>query len=110
MGALEFLCDWRFHQSYILPPNPEIGRHKSYRISYADYGDHKSNAVVMFCGALMGTRFSYAILDQLAYAHSVRIIHPDRPGIGGSDPIELEKRIQLWLGQLDEPQGEVVVF
>ncbi|KAF2795539.1 hypothetical protein K505DRAFT_373824 [Melanomma pulvis-pyrius CBS 109.77] len=97
MGALEFLCDRRFHQSYLLPPNPETGRSKPHRFSYADFGDSSSNAIVLFCGALVGTRLCYSLLDQLAKAYSVRIIHPDRPGIGGSDPIELEKRIQIWL-------------
>ena len=99
MGALEFLCDVRFHKSYTLPPNPETGRDNPYHVSYADYGDPNSNAVVLFCGALMGTRFCYSPLDQLAKAYSVRIIHPDRPGIGGSDAVELEKRIQIWLGE-----------
>ncbi|KAF1842098.1 uncharacterized protein K460DRAFT_409525 [Cucurbitaria berberidis CBS 394.84] len=97
MGALEFLCDIRFHKKFVLPPNPETGRNKPYRVSYSDYGDSTSNAVVLFCGALMGTRLSYATLDQLARAYNVRIIHPDRPGIGGSDAVDLEKRIQTWL-------------
>ena len=98
MGVLEFLCDRRFHKSFVLPPNPEAGRDEPYRVSYADFGDASSDAVVLFCGALMGTRLSYSPLDQLANAYHVRIIHPDRPGIGGSDAVELEKRIQTWLG------------
>ncbi|KAH9877319.1 hypothetical protein IAQ61_002683 [Plenodomus lingam] len=72
---------------------------KSYRTSYADFGDVESNAVILFCGALMGTRFCYSPLDQLAKAYNVRILHPDRPGIGGSDSVELDKRIQIWLGR-----------
>jgi hypothetical protein len=99
MGALEFLSDRRFHQSYVLPPNPETGRHQAQRFSYADFGDSKSNAVVFFCGALMGTRLCCSHLDRLAFANNVRIIHVDRPGIGGSDPVDLEKRIEIWLGQ-----------
>ena len=99
MGVLEFLSDRRFHRSYVLPPNPATGRDEPHRFSYADFGDANSNAVVFFCGALMGTRFCYSPLDQLANAYNVRIIHVDRPGIGGSDPIELEKRVQIWLGQ-----------
>jgi hypothetical protein len=27
-----------------------------------------------------------------------RQVHPDRPGVGGSDAVELEKRVQIWLG------------
>ncbi|KAF1947716.1 hypothetical protein EJ02DRAFT_390863 [Clathrospora elynae] len=97
MGVLEFLCDRRFHQNFVLPPNPVTDRHKPYRVSYADFGDPNSSAVVLFCGALFGTRFSYSPLDQLAKTHHVRIIHPDRPGIGGSDAVELGKRVQVWL-------------
>lgn len=98
MSVLDFLCDIRFHQSFVLPPNSDTGRPAPLRISYADYGDSRSNAVVLFCGALMGSRFCYSPLDQLAKAYNVRIIHPDRPGIGGSQPVDLDKRIQTWLG------------
>ncbi|KAF1828788.1 hypothetical protein BDW02DRAFT_643257 [Decorospora gaudefroyi] len=97
MGALEFICDRRFHRSFVLPANPQTERRKPYRVSYADFGDVNSNAVVLFCGALFGSRLYCAPLDQLAKAHKVRIIHPDRPGVGGSDTVELEKRIQIWL-------------
>jgi hypothetical protein len=99
IGVLEFLSNRRFHQSFILPPSPEIGRGKPHRFSYSDFGDSSSNAVVLFCGALMGARLCYSPLDKLAKAYNVRIIHVDRPGIGGTDPIELEKRVQIWLGQ-----------
>lgn len=100
MDPLEFLCDRRFHRSYVLPPNPETGRDKPYRFTYSDFGKNDSEAAVLFCGALFGSRLCYAPLDQLAHANDVRIIHVDRPGIGGSDPVKLEKRIQIWLGGL----------
>lgn len=99
MSVLDFLCDIRFHKSYILPPNHATGRHAPYRVSYADYGDPDSDAVILFCGALMGTRFCYSPLDQMAKACNVRVIHPDRPGIGGTQAVDLEKRIQTWLGR-----------
>jgi hypothetical protein len=54
--------------------------------------------VVLLCGGLMGARLCYSHLDQLAKTHRVRIIHPDRPGIGGSDAVDLGKRVQTWLG------------
>jgi hypothetical protein len=99
MGALEFLCDIRFHHSFLLPPNPQTGRRKPFRVSYSDYGDSNSDAVVFFCGALMGTRLSYAPLDQLAKLYHVRMIHADRPGIGSTDPVEQHERIATWLGK-----------
>ncbi|KAF3048761.1 hypothetical protein E8E11_007087 [Didymella keratinophila] len=97
MSVLNFLCDVRFHKSYVLPSNPHTGRHNPFRVSYADYGDAESNAVVLFCGALMGSRFCYSPLHQLAKAYNVRIIHLDRPGIGGTQAVDLDKRIQTWL-------------
>ena len=99
MGALEFICDRRFHKSLVLPPNTDADRSKPYRVSYSDFGDVNSNVVVLFCGALFGSRLSYSPLDQLAKAHHVRIIHPDRPGVGGSELVKPEKRIRTWLGQ-----------
>jgi len=41
---------------------------------------------------------SYSPLDQLAKKYRVRIIHPDRPGVGGTDAVPLTERISLWLG------------
>lgn len=98
-AVLDFLSHRRFHKSFLLPPNPETGRDKPHHFSYSDFGDSNSNAVVFFCGGLMGARLSYASLDQLAKVHNVRIIHVDRPGIGGTDSIELKMRVQIWLGQ-----------
>ncbi|KAF1968838.1 hypothetical protein BU23DRAFT_367960, partial [Bimuria novae-zelandiae CBS 107.79] len=93
----EFLCDRRFHQIYILPPNPGNGRPQCCRISYADFGDRDSDAVVLLCGGLTGGRLAYSPLDQLAKKHKIRILHPDRFGIGASNSVPLGQRIQTWL-------------
>ena len=37
--------------------------------------------------------------DLQAKKHRVRIIHPDRPGIGATDPVPVGDRIAMWLGQ-----------
>ena len=97
MGVLEFICDSRFHRSFVIPADPEAGLQQPYRTTYADFGDVSSGTVVLFCGALVGSRLCYSPIDQLAKAHHVRIIHPDRPGVGGSDNVEPAKRIQTWL-------------
>jgi len=47
----------------------------------------------------MGTRSCYSPLDQLAGVYNARVIHPDRPGIGDSDPAALHERIPMRLGQ-----------
>lgn len=48
----------------------------------------------------MGGRFCYSPLDQLAKKHSVRIIHFDRPGVGGSDAVSLEDRIPTYINTI----------
>jgi hypothetical protein len=85
----------------VVPANPESNTSKPYHVSYSDFGDADSKAIVLFCGALFGQRLCYAPLDQLAKAHHVRIIHPDRPGVGGSEAVEPEKRVQTWLGKVN---------
>ncbi|CAO2653057.1 Nn.00g024680.m01.CDS01 [Neocucurbitaria sp. VM-36] len=86
--VFQFLCDHRFHNQLTLPPDPAKGT-KSSRVSYAYNGDSTSNTVVLFCGDLMGGRLSYSPLDQLAKTCRIRIIHPDRPEAGGTDPVAL---------------------
>lgn len=91
-AVLEFLCDRRFHQQFTYTRG-----NTRRRVSFADYGDSASTSVVLFFGGLMGARFSYSPLDQLAKEHNVRIIHPDRPGVGGSDPVAIEDRINAYI-------------
>jgi pimeloyl-ACP methyl ester carboxylesterase/DNA-binding CsgD family transcriptional regulator len=53
-------------------------------MSYAEYGDPKGEPVV-FCHAVAGSRLQYPRGDTLAATLGLRIIVPDRPGIGYSD-------------------------
>ncbi|MUV86334.1 alpha/beta fold hydrolase [Natronomonas sp. CBA1123] len=50
-------------------------------LAYDEYGDADAPPVV-FCHGTPGSRRSAAVFDDC----SVRVIAPDRPGIGGSDP------------------------
>jgi pimeloyl-ACP methyl ester carboxylesterase len=43
---------------------------------------------------------SYSTLDTLAIKHDIRIIHPDRPGIGGSNSVPIEERIPVYLAMI----------
>jgi pimeloyl-ACP methyl ester carboxylesterase len=43
---------------------------------------------------------SYSTLDTLATKHDIRIIHPDRPGIGGSNSVPIEERIPVYLAMI----------
>ena len=54
-------------------------------ISFSEVGDPKGFAI--FCCVGMGlTRYVMAFYDQLALTLRLRLITPDRPGIGGSQP------------------------
>ena len=94
-AVLEFLCDRRFHRQFRYSHEG-----KSHRATYADYGDPNSTSVVLFFGGLMGARYSYSPLDQLAKQHNIRIIHPDKPGLGGSDPVPIEDRIPTYVAMI----------
>jgi pimeloyl-ACP methyl ester carboxylesterase len=43
---------------------------------------------------------SYSTLDTLAIKHNIRIVHPDRPGIGGSNSVPIEERIPVTLAMI----------
>lgn len=54
-------------------------------ISFSEVGDPKGS--VVFCCVGMGlTRFLTAFYDELASTLKLRLITPDRPGVGGSEP------------------------
>ncbi|KAK4694409.1 hypothetical protein P7C71_g3173, partial [Lecanoromycetidae sp. Uapishka_2] len=55
------------------------------KISFSEVGDPNGSAV--FCCVGMGlTRFLTAFYDELALTLKLRLITPDRPGVGGSEP------------------------
>lgn len=54
-------------------------------ISFSEVGDPKGS--VVFCCVGMGlTRFLTSFYDELALTLKLRLITPDRPGVGGSEP------------------------
>lgn len=61
--------------------HPQTGR----IISFSEVGDSEGSAV--FCCVGMGlTRFITAFYDELALTLKLRLITPDRPGVGDSEP------------------------
>jgi pimeloyl-ACP methyl ester carboxylesterase len=54
-------------------------------ISYAEYGDPKGKPIVFFHG-WPSSRYQAAYLDPVASERGLRILAPDRPGIGESTP------------------------
>ncbi|MGB1129096.1 MAG: alpha/beta fold hydrolase [Haloferula sp.] len=55
-------------------------------ISYAEYGDPEGSPVLFFHG-WPSSRYQAAYLDPLASERGLRILAPDRPGIGESTPL-----------------------
>lgn len=56
------------------------------RLGFAEYGDRSGQAVLGLHGT-PGSRLMFALADQPARRQSVRLIAPDRPGFGLSDPM-----------------------
>jgi pimeloyl-ACP methyl ester carboxylesterase len=53
-------------------------------LTYAEYGESAGRPVVFFHGC-PGSRVEGVLLDSAARANGLRLIVPDRPGMGGSD-------------------------
>lgn len=73
-----YLCSPRLSQKI---KHPQTGR----LISFSEVGDSEGSAV--FCCVGMGlTRYIMAFYDELALTLKLRLITPDRPGVGDSEP------------------------
>lgn len=57
------------------------------RVTYATYGDSDGRPVVALHG-MPGSRAFGLFLDEPAAARGVRVLVPDRPGVGGTPPVE----------------------
>ncbi|KAK9238661.1 hypothetical protein V1525DRAFT_400658 [Lipomyces kononenkoae] len=90
-----YLDDDRFHRSFTLPPN--TNRSTDFKVTYADFGHHNDEHVILFCGPLLGSRYLLTTQDKLAQQYGVRIISPDRPGFGGTTDVGPSDRIRVWL-------------
>lgn len=56
------------------------------RLAYAEYGDPRGRALLYFHG-WPSSRLQGRALDEVAAERGLRVISPDRPGIGMSDPL-----------------------
>ncbi|MFB6106103.1 MAG: alpha/beta fold hydrolase [Halobacteriaceae archaeon] len=64
---------------------PSVTRSGGRRLTYATYGDPDGDPLLFHHGT-PGSRLCGALLDDAARAAGVRVVAPDRPGFGGSDP------------------------
>ena len=98
--ALEYAANIKFHQSFTLPANPTIGRPRPIRVTYSDvdYRRDDTGPVILLIGGMFGGRWiTLGSPDALAKHHKLRLIVPDKPGLGGSEAVPLEYRIENWL-------------
>ncbi len=106
-SAEAFLNDPRFNRTLTLPADPSTNRPHPFTIKYTDYGYHNptdpsQERVLLFFSPLMGSRLLHICKDALARDHRIRIINPDRPGIGGTDAAPASDRLALWRAALPE--------
>jgi pimeloyl-ACP methyl ester carboxylesterase len=55
------------------------------RLAYSEYGDPKGMPVI-YCHGFPGSRLEALLIDQQACEYNLRVIAPDRNGLGLSDP------------------------
>ncbi|KAK3376170.1 hypothetical protein B0T24DRAFT_699359 [Lasiosphaeria ovina] len=94
--ATRILADARFHQTLTIPPSHCRDRSTPLSVAFADIGDPNGAALVSV-GGLFGSRYTLALADGLARARGVRLLVPDKPGIGGTDGVGVEGKMGVWL-------------
>src|SRR5690349_9926528 len=72
----------------VTSPQPRtIALEDGRKVSYAEFGDPNGHPVLYCHGAPSSRLEPLFITDQKIKSHGLRIIAPDRPGIGGSEPV-----------------------
>ncbi|GAB1735066.1 hypothetical protein NU219Hw_g134t1 [Hortaea werneckii] len=94
--AIAVVCRANFHRVLWLPETPAHGK---LRVTYSTTSnfDNADLAAILFCGPMFGNRWNALMIDRMASAHDVRVICADRPGMGGSTPVRLDLRVNVWL-------------
>lgn len=73
------------------------------RVTYSDIGDPGGEPLLV-CGGLYGSRYTLAQADHLAKQGRVRLITPDKPGVGGTGPVDINSKVNTWFGKFSHPQ------
>ncbi|CZT18468.1 uncharacterized protein RCC_04313 [Ramularia collo-cygni] len=96
--AIRRLAQLHLHQSLRLHV-PQTIAQESLRVTFATTSnfDQHDLPVILFLGPMFGTRYNASTFDRLARATKVRCICVDRPGFGGSTPVPVNHRVQVWL-------------
>lgn len=64
-------------------------------VAYAEYGD-PDGPVVFFCHGTPGSRLAGELVEDDAREAGVRLVAPDRPGVGASDRDSRTRRLADW--------------
>lgn len=82
------------------PPHSEITLVDGRTLSWAEYGD-PGGAPLVFHHGIPSSRLAAAVLADAALRNQVRLIAPERPGFGYSDPLP-NRRIIDWPTDLEQ--------
>ncbi|KAI5197998.1 hypothetical protein E4T39_07008 [Aureobasidium subglaciale] len=95
-AAITFSCHENFHQSIILQATAD---HKALRITYATTTNFSNEElpVILFCHPMGAARYLTYEFEYLAVSTGVRVVCIDRPSFGGSTPVELSQRVDVFL-------------
>ncbi|KAH6871613.1 hypothetical protein B0T10DRAFT_500399 [Thelonectria olida] len=100
--ALRYVSDPRFHRTFTLPASS--GHHDDLIVSYADLGrapDPDGTApappTVLFMPGMFASRYLGVAMHVVAEKLGVRVLVVDRPGMGKSTDVPLDKRVSTWV-------------
>ncbi|KAI7906599.1 Alpha/Beta hydrolase protein [Cokeromyces recurvatus] len=81
------LREARLNQTFLFQSN---GRLRSHRVGYAIYGPHNGHPAFVI-GGYGCTRLVGIMFEELAIRYNIRMIWPERPGYGLSQPISSQR-------------------
>ncbi|KAK1147330.1 hypothetical protein N8T08_001407 [Aspergillus melleus] len=85
--ALRYISASHFHRLF---------KHGDLTTSYADIGV-PSDTTILFMPGMFASRYLAVSMHAVAESLGVRVLIVDRPGMGASTPVPLEKRVSVWI-------------
>ncbi|KAE8381251.1 Alpha/Beta hydrolase protein [Aspergillus bertholletiae] len=97
--ALRYISHARFHRHYT---HPATADHDSLTVTYADAGSTPSPATpspptILFMPGMFASRYLGVFIHAIAEKLGVRVLIVDRPGMGNSSDVPLDKRLSIWV-------------
>ncbi|KZF22466.1 hypothetical protein L228DRAFT_248161 [Xylona heveae TC161] len=93
--ARDYIAREKFNRRFTLPATDS---HDELTVTYAVAGkDRDSAPTILFIGGLYGGRFLATMADYISEKRGLRFVVADRPGMGGSTPVEPSQRLAVWL-------------